>query len=154
MSPDSTSTYLIFKIDMPFLRSLSLAYFREVDTALAMEFFERHPSIEYLDVAVNYIDNYWFASELPHNFLPNLRHLRVSGLCKYYINSLTISVMLGTLERCSIPRTHHGSADQSFYPQECECTNTLPPPFHSSEWTTEAQEFGYWSGATVVEKKE
>jgi hypothetical protein len=68
-------------LDLPCLRSLSLKLFREVDTAQAMEFFDRHPSIEYLNITDNFLSDpsdRWFASELPQNFLPNLVHLRVS----------------------------------------------------------------------------
>ncbi|KAF8966811.1 hypothetical protein BDZ97DRAFT_603489 [Flammula alnicola] len=77
-SSDFASPSPIFELDLPFLRSLSLASFTEVDAAQAMAFFERHPSIEYLNVASNLIgtNNRWFASELPPKFLPNLRHLR------------------------------------------------------------------------------
>jgi len=70
----------LFKIDLPFLRSLTLTFSYGVDTDLAMAFFERHPSLEYLSVALRYRDPHdlWFGSVLPQKFLPNLLHLRAN----------------------------------------------------------------------------
>ncbi|KAF8877829.1 hypothetical protein CPB84DRAFT_1794599 [Gymnopilus junonius] len=75
---DSTSTSPIFELDLPVLRSLTLSTFTETDTMQSMAFFERHPSIEYLNIASNLMDDgtCWFTPELPHGFLPNLSHLR------------------------------------------------------------------------------
>jgi len=51
-----------------------------------MAFWERHPSIEYLDVASNLLegDEHWFASVLPDKFLPKLRYLRVCGFLEWH----------------------------------------------------------------------
>ncbi|KJA17067.1 hypothetical protein HYPSUDRAFT_206522 [Hypholoma sublateritium FD-334 SS-4] len=77
-SSDFASPLPVFELDLPFLRSLSLASFTEVDAVQATAFFERHPSIEYLNLASNLVgtNDRWFASDLPSEFLPNLRHLR------------------------------------------------------------------------------
>ena len=142
-SPDPSSPSPIFELDLPFLRSLSLASFSEVDAAQAMAFFERHPSIEYLNIASNFpgTNNCWFAPELPPNFLPNLRHLRVSGnLHSLYNDSIILPI--GALERRSTPRSYPRPTAQSFYQRKRQCTNTLPSPIRSSEWTAEPQEFG------------
>jgi len=40
-----------------------------------MAFFERHPSIESLDIRPTSSTDRWFAPELPQNFLPQLLHL-------------------------------------------------------------------------------
>jgi len=142
-SSDFASASPIFGLDLPFLRSLSLASFTEVDAAQAMAFFERHPSLEYLNLASNLMgtNNRWFASELPPNFLPNLRHLRVSGDLQSLYNNVTI-LPTGALERRSTPRSYPRSTAQSFYPQKHQRTNTLPSPIRSFEWTAEPQEFG------------
>jgi hypothetical protein len=64
-----------------------------------MAFFERHPAIEYLNVASNLIgvDQRWFLPELPHKLLPNLRHLRVSGKMHPLNQYLMVSI-IGSLE--------------------------------------------------------
>ncbi|KAF8877825.1 hypothetical protein CPB84DRAFT_1794588, partial [Gymnopilus junonius] len=70
----STSVSPIFKLNLPCLRSLTLATFSDMDTEQSMAFFERHPSIEHLNIASNG-DTGWFSSDLPDRFLPNLLHL-------------------------------------------------------------------------------
>lgn len=71
----------ILKCDLPRLQSLSLGSFSKVDPVQAAAFFERHPSIEYLDLASSILGERWrwFSSHLPENLLPNLRHLKVRG---------------------------------------------------------------------------
>jgi len=70
----------LFKFDLPFLRSLKFTFPHGVDKGLAMAFFARHPSLEYLSVVVRHIGSHdpLFESELPQKFLPNLLHLRAN----------------------------------------------------------------------------
>jgi hypothetical protein len=81
---ESTSSFL--GLDFPCLRSLSLATFFKGKTLQAMDFWERHPSIVYLNVASSILqgDRHWFASVLPDKFLPNLLHLRVCGFSEWH----------------------------------------------------------------------
>ena len=124
----------LFKIDLPFLRSLTFTFSHGVDTDLAMAFFERHPSLEYLSVVVEHRGSHdpLFGSELPQKFLPNLLHFRVSGDLQLLFHDLTMP-SIGKLEEHSTPRAHPQSANQSFYPRQYQCTNTLPLSIHSSE---------------------
>ena len=140
----------LFKIDLPLLRSLTFTFSYGVDTDLAMAFFERHPSLEYLSVALRDIglDDLWFGSVLPQKFLPNLLHLRVGRDSQLLFHGLTMP-SIGKLEERSTPRTHPQSANQSFYLRQCQCTNTLPLSIHSSEWTTKPQEPAYWPDIIV-----
>lgn len=75
---DFVSPSPIFELHLPCLRSLSLTSFTEIDSVQAMVFFERHPSIEYLDLPGNQC---WFSSHQHRNLLPNLRHLGVRQIC-------------------------------------------------------------------------
>ena len=51
-----------------------------------MAFWERHPSIIYLNVASNLLrgDKHWFGSIIPDKFLPNLRYLRVCDFSEWH----------------------------------------------------------------------
>ncbi|KAF9531449.1 hypothetical protein CPB83DRAFT_761386 [Crepidotus variabilis] len=77
---EATSPSSVLTLEFPCLRSLSFAFFSNLDAELSMAFFARHPSIEYLNLAYNLIEDNpkgsWFTPELPSNFLPHLRHLR------------------------------------------------------------------------------
>ncbi|KAG6831059.1 hypothetical protein H0H92_012982 [Tricholoma furcatifolium] len=97
-----------FELNLPSLRSLSLAGFdvNEVNTSRAMSFWERHPSIEYLDIAINgefaiLQDGFgrWFARALPDKFLPELRYLRA-----HVKDAFLLAPILGQLLTLSI---HH-----------------------------------------------
>ncbi|KJA25229.1 hypothetical protein HYPSUDRAFT_418319 [Hypholoma sublateritium FD-334 SS-4] len=73
----------LFDLNLPYLRSLSLKNFTQIDTLQTTAFFERHPSIQYLnlnvapsDVALASTSDCWFTAEISEGFLPNLRHLR------------------------------------------------------------------------------
>lgn len=75
----------LFDLNLPCLRSISLKSFTQIDTLQTTAFFERHPSIQYLnlnvapsDVALASTSDCWFTAEISEGFLPNLRHLRVS----------------------------------------------------------------------------
>ena len=80
----------LFDLTLPHLCSLSLKSFTQIDTLQTMAFFDRHPSIQYLnlnvapsDVALTSTSDCWFTAEIPEGFLPNLRHFKVSN--RYYI---------------------------------------------------------------------
>jgi hypothetical protein len=74
----SDSAFLMFSLYFPYLRSLSLELFVIKDVNTAMAFWKRHPTLEFLKV-VTLERMRWFTNELPSEFLPNLRHLRVSN---------------------------------------------------------------------------
>jgi hypothetical protein len=66
----------------PKLRYLSLTSFTVENPAQAMAFWERHPSLEFLNVFDSNGETSWFSRDpvLPVGFLPNLKHLKVHYL--------------------------------------------------------------------------
>ncbi|KAG6824596.1 hypothetical protein H0H92_006387 [Tricholoma furcatifolium] len=108
---------LILGAHFPCLRSLTLDGF-EPDTEEAMSFWERHPSIEYLDLRSHERSNNWFTSPLPDNLLPNLLHLRVRW--KY---ALCLAPILGQLLSLAIFYTVNA---QIPYLLRYVCRNGLP----------------------------
>ncbi|KAG6915215.1 hypothetical protein DXG01_012686 [Tephrocybe rancida] len=123
LKPDASEDYAslssIFEIDFPCLRSLSLASFSEINTSQAMAFWERHPSIEALDIASNdHQDSRWFAPVVPATLLPKLLHLTVC-----WDDALLLAPILGRLLGLSI----HGSVNAQIpYLLRSVCPNGLP----------------------------
>ncbi|CAA7266339.1 unnamed protein product [Cyclocybe aegerita] len=74
-STDFVSASPIFALDFPVLRSLSLSLSLGT-TEEAMAFLERHPTIEYLNIADPDWNAPWFTNSLPNAFLPRLKHLK------------------------------------------------------------------------------
>ncbi|KIM39326.1 hypothetical protein M413DRAFT_197303 [Hebeloma cylindrosporum] len=87
-----------------------------------MAFWERHPSIEYLNLASNLLrqgDKHWFGgSILPNKFLPRLLHLRVQ-----LKDALVLTPILGQLLSLSIHRSINA---QIPYLLRSVCPNGLP----------------------------
>ncbi|KAJ3509938.1 hypothetical protein NLJ89_g4951 [Agrocybe chaxingu] len=75
-STDFVSVSPIFAFDFPSLRSLSLATLSLGTTEEAMAFWERHPTIEYLNIVDADWKAPWFTNNLPNSFLPRLKHLK------------------------------------------------------------------------------
>ncbi|KDR68803.1 hypothetical protein GALMADRAFT_231127 [Galerina marginata CBS 339.88] len=74
---DLPQTPLVFPFSFPVLRSLTLEYYLVEDTAEAMKFWKRHPSLEFLECTISYnCPQYFFNNEFPLDFLPNIRHLK------------------------------------------------------------------------------
>lgn len=84
------SACLIFSLDFPQLRSLSLGLLVK-DKYTAMAFWQRHPALEYLKLLTLRQKTRWFTSELPRKFLPNLIHLRVSDELMFSYDLMTFS---------------------------------------------------------------
>ena len=133
------STSSILGLDFPCLRSLSLKTFSDVKTSQAMAFWERHPSIVYLNVASDLprADKHLFGIILPDKFLPNLRYLRVCGFSEWYkmprilthfmqvncSDALRLALILSQLLSLSI----HGSINAQIpYLLRSVCPNGLP----------------------------
>jgi hypothetical protein len=88
--PELTYVSPLFEMTFPKLRSLSLDSFALEDTAQAMIFWSRHPSLEILNIYNFNEDMPWFSRDLLFsNFLPNLKHLRVHHLISRFEVSLT-----------------------------------------------------------------
>ncbi|KDR68789.1 hypothetical protein GALMADRAFT_129137 [Galerina marginata CBS 339.88] len=67
---------LIFPINFLCLRSLTLSSYVVLNVSEAMEFWNRHPTLEYLELPRRRSGNCWFSSNISADFLPNLRYLK------------------------------------------------------------------------------
>ncbi|KDR76891.1 hypothetical protein GALMADRAFT_246000 [Galerina marginata CBS 339.88] len=75
---DAISASRIFSLNFPVLRSLSLSEYTVDDTAEAMKFWNRHPSLEFIKCTVRELRGQsFFDNTYSPQFLPNLRHLKV-----------------------------------------------------------------------------
>ncbi|KAG6913709.1 hypothetical protein DXG01_004755 [Tephrocybe rancida] len=109
----------ILESDFPYLRSLSLASFSEIHTSQAMAFWERHPSIEYLDIAWEQLGrDRWFAPVVPSNLLPKLLHLKAC-----WNDALLLAPILDRLLSLSI---HDSVNAQIPYLLRSVCLDGLP----------------------------
>ncbi|KDR76892.1 hypothetical protein GALMADRAFT_225062 [Galerina marginata CBS 339.88] len=80
----------LFTLEFPYLRSLRLCNFNVDDTTVAMNFWNRHPSLEFIECTIG--SQNFFDKTFTLNFLPNLRHLKAE-----FCDVLTLAPMLHRL---------------------------------------------------------